>query len=338
MHCGRVLGIAVSLGALLGEASLARAAPDRDGHAERKSFYIVRNIVRKKNHYGLPRATMARIATQAAAKAEKAPSQLGAIYRKATDELVGELAKADRWASLKTAAEQTWLDEPARNNVTSHRLPGGVLAVKIRGFLGPVSQQLQDHLTAARNKGAVRGLILDLRDNFGGQSSEATGVLDQFFPNGKYLFTTEYGRLGKPWGQGLFLAHAPAGGSDPSLPIAVLVNGATESASELTVGTLKDHGRATVFGDRTTGKGVGQATTPLPDGRFLWETERRRVLPRLGVYHGVGIEPDVSTAQAATQVRAAAAAGQLRDRGDKVLRAALVSLWNEERSARDGKR
>jgi carboxyl-terminal processing protease len=135
-------------------------------------------------------------------------------------------------------------------------------------------------------------LILDLRDNGGGLVSEAVKAAGDFLPAGAVVATT----------QGL---HSPKDvlrtgeGSPSRLPLVVLVNGNTASAAEILTGALKDHGRATVIGTRTFGKGVVQDVLPLVGGAALKITVASYRTPNGADINHKGIEPSIVAAQPA---------------------------------------
>ena len=141
-------------------------------------------------------------------------------------------------------------------------------------------------------KGA-QGVVLDLRDNGGGLLDEAVLVSSIFIPEGTVVTTR--GRS-KPE-----LVYTATGGAiDPDVPVAVLVNGNSASASEIVTGALMDRRRATVVGSATFGKGVFQEVKRLSNGGALDITVGEYFLPSGrnigggGVKQGKGIAPDVA--------------------------------------------
>ena len=99
--------------------------------------------------------------------------------------------------------------------------------------------------------------MFDLRDNGGGLVNEAVGVASDFLPAGKVVVSTQGLHSHKDV---LKTTRGPA----TSLPLVVLVNGNTASASEIVTGALQDYRRATIIGTKTFGKGVVQTILPLP--------------------------------------------------------------------------
>jgi carboxyl-terminal processing protease len=152
-------------------------------------------------------------------------------------------------------------------------------------------------------KGGMRGLILDLRHNPGGALPSATGVADQFLPQGLIIAKT-YSHY-KPSFGGLSL---PGLGGDAEyttkvatpweeMPMVCLIDGASASASELLAGALQDHKRAVMIGEKTYGKGIGQTAIPLSSmmmRRFLYLTVMRYTTPLGHEVNHVGISPDIA--------------------------------------------
>lgn len=106
----------------------------------------------------------------------------------------------------------------------------------------------------------VGSLIIDLRDNGGGRTDIAASIISEFLSNGDQIMTTR--RQGNVTGG----FKAAADGSYKGLPVAILVNGNSASASEITSGTLQDYRAATVIGEQTYGKGTQQTVQGFPDG------------------------------------------------------------------------
>jgi carboxyl-terminal processing protease len=147
---------------------------------------------------------------------------------------------------------------------------------------------------------AVRGLldegadsvVLDLRDNGGGLLNEAVLVSSIFLPDGKVVTTSGRSRPTRTY-------EATGGAIDEDIPVVVLVNERTASASEIVTGALQDRDRATVVGTHTFGKGVFQEIEPLTNGGALDITVGEYFLPSGrnlgggGVKTGSGLTPDV---------------------------------------------
>ncbi|HEX4034057.1 MAG TPA: S41 family peptidase [Solirubrobacteraceae bacterium] len=177
------------------------------------------------------------------------------------------------------------------DSVTSyHGVPIGIIDLPtfdVPGVHGEVAQALDAVL--ARH---VRALVLDLRDNPGGLVTEAQLVVSMFVAHGKVVTTK--GRT-QPTSTLYVTGHPIA----PTLPMAVLVNGDTASAAEITSGALQDHHRAVIVGTRTYGKGVYQQIQPLTNGGAVAVTVGEYFLPNGtnlgagGLRRGAGIKPNV---------------------------------------------
>ncbi len=143
--------------------------------------------------------------------------------------------------------------------------------------------------------GGAKGIVLDLRDNGGGLLNEAVSTASVFIAKGPIVSTD-----GRARPRHVFRASGDS--IDPKVPVAVLVNRASASASEIVTGALQDRHRAEVVGTRTFGKGVFQEIEELPNGGALDITVGEYFLPSGrnlgggGVKTGAGITPDVRAA------------------------------------------
>ena len=133
----------------------------------------------------------------------------------------------------------------------------------------------------------IAALILDVRSNPGGSLSGAVSMVGEFVPDGlaMYEVTREGRRI--EW-------EVNDDGQAFELPLAVLVNGFSASASEVVAGALQDHDRATVYGTRTYGKGSVQTFQELSDGSALYVTVSSWFTPSGRQIQGTGIAPDVT--------------------------------------------
>jgi carboxyl-terminal processing protease len=172
-------------------------------------------------------------------------------------------------------------------SVKTVELGDGIEYLKLRQF----QEQSPHDLEAALEKFAKNGmksLILDLRNNPGGLLTAAVEVSEKFIDDGKLVVYTE----GRVRNQNMrFSAHAKRGYAQ--MPMVVLVNQGSASASEIVAGALQDWGRATVVGTQTFGKGSVQTIIPLSDGSGLRLTTAKYFTPKGRSIHGKGITPDV---------------------------------------------
>ena len=137
------------------------------------------------------------------------------------------------------------------------------------------------------NRGSLRGLVLDMRDNPGGVLESGVAVADDFLNEGVIL--TAQGRTA----DARFEMDATPGDLMNGAPIVVLVNSGTASAAEIVSAALKDHGRALLIGHKTYGKGTVQTVIPLEYGGAVKLTTSRYFTPSGGSVQGKGIIPDI---------------------------------------------
>ena len=152
-------------------------------------------------------------------------------------------------------------------------LPGKIGLIQLNGFNALASRELARGLTELLSQG-MRGLVLDLRYNGGGVLGEARNVADLFLGKEKLVVTTEY-RISAP--DKLFTRMDPLVPED--LPMAVMLNRFSASASEIVAGALADYGRAVIVGERSFGKGAIQQLHPVEgrrDDAFEDENENGR--------------------------------------------------------------
>jgi len=156
-----------------------------------------------------------------------------------------------------------------------------------------VTEQVEKEIQRGEKRG-VDGIVLDLRGNPGGLVTEAQGVAGTFLPKGKVIVSTR-GRSVS--GSTLRALGDPEA---PKIPVVVLLDRGSASASEIVAGALQDHRRAKLVGDRTYGKGVFQQVIELPDGGALDLTAGQYFTPKGrnlgsggGSKRGAGLTPDV---------------------------------------------
>jgi carboxyl-terminal processing protease len=135
----------------------------------------------------------------------------------------------------------------------------------------------------------MQALILDLRWNPGGLLEQAVDVCEKFLPRGQLVVTTE-GRNAAQTSRRNAMGH---GDELHGMPIVLLVNVNSASASEIVAGCLQDVKRAIVLGEKTFGKGSVQSILPLSDGSALRLTTAKYYTPSHKVIHEEGITPDI---------------------------------------------
>jgi carboxyl-terminal processing protease len=138
------------------------------------------------------------------------------------------------------------------------------------------------------NKGELKGLVLDMRNDPGGLLDQAVKVADHFVPEGQMIVYTE-GREKDSKMQ----FTAKKGNKEPGYPIVVVINGGSASASEIVAGALQDHKRAIILGTQSFGKGSVQTIIPLSDDSGLRLTTARYYTPKGRSIQAKGITPDI---------------------------------------------
>jgi len=204
-------------------------------------------------------------------------------------------------------------------NVTWTMLPGTTVAqIRIAGFSERVGDDLAEAIAAAEAQGAT-GLILDLRNNPGGLLSEAINVAGRFLPKDSVVVLRQNA-------DGDVTEEKSDVGEPTTLPLVVLINQGSASASEIVSGALQDHQRATLVGETTFGTGTVLNEFGLSDGSAIllateqWLTPNGRVIWRQGIVPDETVEftgtallvPETANDLTAEQVSAAGDAQVLR--------------------------
>jgi carboxyl-terminal processing protease len=164
-------------------------------------------------------------------------------------------------------------------------LPEGIAYVRLTSFNRVATDQLQRALDEmlAQNPS---GLIFDLRDNPGGFLDQAVSVADIFLPEGVVLYERNLRGLDEVFRSG-------NGGVAVEIPLVVLINAGSASASEIVAGAIQDRERAVLIGETTFGKGSVQLPHNLSDGSELRVTIARWYTPNNNSIDGVGVSPDI---------------------------------------------
>jgi len=174
------------------------------------------------------------------------------------------------------------------NSVEYELLDNGIAYLQLYDFTGNDVRGFRDALDFFR-KNDARGMVIDLRDNPGGYVQDAVLIADELLDEGLVLYTEDrYGtRFDYPSFPGKY-----------DIPMVVLVNEFSASASEILTGALKDRGVAKVVGVQTFGKGIVQELHQFPaHGTGMQLTVSRYYTPSGVCIHGTGIEPDVIVEQ-----------------------------------------
>jgi carboxyl-terminal processing protease len=187
--------------------------------------------------------------------------------------------------------ERARVDIPVVESRMERRGKQKIAYAKLAGFTSGAHGELSEAVRGLLRKGAD-GVVLDLRDNGGGLLNEAVLVSSLFVPDGKIVSTKGRSRPERVY-------NATGGAISGKVPVVVLVNKQSASASEIVAGALQDRDRATVVGTGTFGKGVFQEVERLSNGGALDITVGEYFLPSGrnigggGVKKGDGIKPDV---------------------------------------------
>ena len=178
-----------------------------------------------------------------------------------------------------------------KSDIEIYSVAGGMLKedsrvgyIQISKFNGTTSDQFQEIYDGLQEKG-MKALILDLRDNPGGQVSGCCDVLEQILPKGVIVYEKDK--------DGFEQTRDCSGKSPIQIPLAVLVNENTASASEIFTGAVQDYGVGTVIGTQTYGKGIEQKSYTLSDGSVVKLTTTHYFTPKHRDINGVGITPDI---------------------------------------------
>ena len=156
--------------------------------------------------------------------------------------------------------------------------------IQITQFTGVTPQQYKDTFAELKDKGMER-LVIDLRDNPGGLLTSVCDILREILPEGLIVYTEDkYGNREE---------ETCDGKHQLDMPLAVLVNENSASASEIFAGAVQDHGVGTIVGTTTYGKGVVQELRQLSDGSAVKLTVSNYYTPNGNSINKVGIKPDV---------------------------------------------
>lgn len=167
--------------------------------------------------------------------------------------------------------------------------------IRLETFGSDGAYQVRDYMTAfARAGKPLKGLVLDLRDNGGGYLSSARDIASLFMEEGLLMYTTNR--------NGVEVETWVRNGRDIGIPVRILVNGGSASASELLAGALRDHEVAQLVGTKTYGKGSAQQVILLSAGDALKLTLNEYFTPKHTVVNHVGLEPDILAEDDAAQV------------------------------------
>ena len=181
---------------------------------------------------------------------------------------------------LEFDVERKKIESPT---VTHEMYDGGIGYIQIKEFDDVTVDQFTEALAVLRGQG-MKGLILDLRANPGGNLSAVVEIAQQMLPEGLIVYTEDR--------DGNRTEYSCDGTKCFDKPMVVLVNGYSASASEILAGAIKDYGIGKLIGTTTFGKGIVQRVISLSDGTALKLTVSSYFTPNGNNIHGIGIEPD----------------------------------------------
>lgn len=191
-------------------------------------------------------------------------------------------------------------------HVGSEMLENNIAYLQIDSFDANTASSFKEQLSSLLNNGAT-SIIIDLRNNGGGIVDEATDIADLFLDKGETILITKSKKEDKE--------EETKSENDPivkDIPVVVLVNQATASASEILAGALRDNYGATIIGKNTYGKGVIQTLYTLTDGTGIKITTEEYFTPNHDEINKVGIKPDIEV--------------ELEDNSDTQLQKAIEEL------------
>lgn len=174
--------------------------------------------------------------------------------------------------------------EIKNQTVNMEMLENGLAYIKILEFDEVTIDQFREAYAMAKGSD-MKGLLLDLRDNPGGNLTAVTEICRMILPKGMIVYTEDkYGERDE---------YTCDGENAIQVPMVVLVNGNSASASEIMAGAIKDYGVGTLLGTNTFGKGIVQRIIALSDESAVKLTVSHYFTPNGNNIHGVGIKPDI---------------------------------------------
>ena len=156
--------------------------------------------------------------------------------------------------------------------------------ISIYEFTGQAVSQYEEAFEELQSQGMKR-MIIDVRNNPGGLLTSVCDLLEDMLPEGLMVYTEDK--------DGKRQEYTCDGENELEMPLVVLVNGNSASASEIFAGAIQDYGTGTIVGTTTFGEGVVQSLIPFTDGSAIKTTTAKYYTPSGRCIHGTGIEPDV---------------------------------------------
>lgn len=170
-------------------------------------------------------------------------------------------------------------------SISSKMLPNGIGYIRLRVFGDETGAEVERALSALEAKG-LKGLIIDVRNNGGGYITAAQETCSLFLPRGQTVVSVVYRKRNTE-------VISSSGSDHHNVPVVVLINGFSASASEITAGALQDTHVATLLGTKSFGKGTVQTLKDLPDGGSIKFTIAHYLTPSGRNINKKGIKPDI---------------------------------------------
>jgi carboxyl-terminal processing protease len=185
-------------------------------------------------------------------------------------------------------------DEIKINSVKSEVKNNDILYVRISSFNDDIDVDIKKAVEKAQKelKNKLSGIVIDVRNNPGGLLDQAIKVSDLFLEHGEIVSTRSRNE------EDTIKYSATAGDIAQNLPIVVMINEGSASASEILAGALQDHHRAVILGEKSFGKGSVQTVIPLRNKGAMRITTARYYTPSGRSIQAKGIEPDIRVKQA----------------------------------------
>lgn len=156
--------------------------------------------------------------------------------------------------------------------------------ISVSQFENVTAKQFKAAIEDLKSEGA-KGIIIDIRNNPGGLLTTVISMLKDILPNGLIVYTEDK--------DGNRKEYSDNDNEELDMPLAVLVNGNSASASEIFAGAIQDYGKGVIVGTQTFGKGIVQTVKPLTDGSAIKFTIAKYFTPKGRDIHGKGVTPDV---------------------------------------------
>lgn len=207
---------------------------------------------------------------------------------------VVSMMKGDAGTVVKVTVVREGVSDPIELTITRAKieietveyemLDNNIGYVQVSGFDEPTSGQFKEAIKDLQAQG-MKGLVIDLRDNGGGLLTTVVDMLDYILPEGMIVYTEDkYGNKEEYRGTDADVLD---------MPMTVLINGNSASASEIFAAAIQDYEAATLVGTTSFGKGIVQSILPLTDGSAVKITIARYFTPKGVCIHGIGVTPDV---------------------------------------------